>query len=68
MKTAQALYGLHIDAFLEGVATEECTPEEFGLNQQQAEEVRRQRYAQRLTDIAARRMADRLRSKKVRAA
>lgn len=59
MKNAAALYGLHIDAFLEGIATEVPKPETFGLNDNQAKQVRRERYRQRIED---------LRSKKTRAA
>lgn len=59
MRTAQALYGLHIDAFLEGIAAEVPKPETFGLNETQAREVRKRRYQQRVEDI---------RAKKVRAA
>ena len=56
MKTAQALYALHIDAFLEGLAAEVPQPSSFGLNEQQATEVRRSRYSQRLTEIRARKV------------
>ncbi len=48
MRTAQALYGLHIDAFIEGLATEAPKPQEFGLTEQQAVEVRKNRYVARL--------------------
>lgn len=57
MKTATALYGLHIDAFLEGVAAEVPQPAAFGLTEKQAVEVRRNRYAQRLEDIRAKKVA-----------
>jgi hypothetical protein len=53
VKTATALYALHIDAFLEGLAAEVPQPETFGLNEKQATEVRRGRYAQRVADIRA---------------
>lgn len=53
MRTATALYGLHIDAFLEGVAAEAPKPEEFGLTESQAKQVRRDRYRQRIEDIRA---------------
>ncbi len=53
MKTAAALYALHIDAFLEGLAAEVPKPETFGLNEKQATEVRANRYTQRITDIRA---------------
>ena len=52
--TAVALYGLSIDAFLEGLADEVTPPQTLGLTEQQAREVRRQRYTQRLEDIRAR--------------
>lgn len=39
MQKAQALYGLHVDAFLEGLATEPPKAEEFGLTNRQACEI-----------------------------
>jgi hypothetical protein len=50
MRTAQALYGLHMDAFIEGIASEAPKPEAFGLTEKQAVEVRRARYAQKLQE------------------
>jgi len=37
---AEALYELHIDAFLEGVAEDPPKAEEFGLTKEQARECR----------------------------
>ena len=47
MQKAQALYGLHIDAFLEGLATEPPKAEEFGLTERQAKEIIRDRALDR---------------------
>ncbi len=47
MQKAQALYGLHIDAFLEGLATEPPKAEEFGLTEKQAKEIIRDRALDR---------------------
>ena len=53
MRTAAALYGLHIDAFLEGVASEAPKAEDFGLSPAQAREVRRQQYLIKIVDARA---------------
>jgi hypothetical protein len=50
-KTACALYGLSIDAFLQGLATEVEKPASFGLSEAQAVEVRRSRYLSRILEI-----------------
>jgi len=39
--TSEALYELHIDAFLEGVAEDPPKVEEFGLTKEQGHECRR---------------------------
>ncbi len=50
MRTAQALYGLHMDAFIEGIASEAPKPEAFGLSEKQAIEVRRARYKSKIQE------------------
>lgn len=45
-KAQVALYGLHIEAFLEGIAAEVPSPEQFGLTEKQAVEIRRTRFSQ----------------------
>lgn len=50
MRTAQALYGLHMDAFTEGIAGEAPKPEAFGLSEKQAIEVRRARYKSKIQE------------------
>jgi hypothetical protein len=57
MRTAQALYGLHIDAFLEGLTAEAPKAEAFGLTEPQAIEVRRNRYTAKICDQRERKTA-----------
>jgi hypothetical protein len=44
----ESLYGLNIDAFLMGLASEAPTAEQFGLSERQAVRVRADRYADRI--------------------
>lgn len=50
MQTAQALYGLHVDAFIEGIAEEAPVAEEFGLTEVEAREVRRQLHSEKIAE------------------
>ena len=47
MRTAEALYSLHIDAFLEGIA-DAPQPRYFGLDEPAARAVRKERFADRI--------------------
>jgi hypothetical protein len=48
VSTALALYGLSVDAFLEGLVDEVEAPESFGLTKEQAQKIRKQRYSDRI--------------------
>jgi len=54
--TAQALYALHMDLFLEGLA-EAPKPEEFALTEAEGRKVRKDRYADKIRAIRERRVA-----------
>lgn len=53
MKAAKALYELHIDAFLEGLA-EVPSPEQYGLTPGEAQQSRHVIYTERLREQRAR--------------
>jgi len=57
MRTAQALYGLHIDAFLEGLSVEAPKAASFGLTEREAVEVRRNRYTDKIRSQRERKSA-----------
>lgn len=54
VKAQAALYELHIEAFLEGIAEEAPQPAEFGLSEKEGLEIRRKRYAQFREELATR--------------
>jgi hypothetical protein len=48
--TALALYGLSLDAFVDGLAVEVVPPESLGLTKEQAQREREKIYAQRIRE------------------
>lgn len=51
LQTAMALYGLSVDAFIQGISSDVEKPKSFGLSDLQAKEVRRTRYLSRVLEI-----------------
>jgi|HubBroStandDraft_3_1064219.scaffolds.fasta_scaffold95688_1 hypothetical protein len=50
VSTAEALYGLSLEAFIDGVADEVTRPEALGLSEVQAMQIRKKYYAQRIRE------------------